>query len=84
MTLYVKTTLIETFGKTTTSFPCLNRKICKLNERKWLASLDQKYVLVLLPYCHHEFSHIFPKDVNNIHKFGQKFSVTFFQEFNKV
>ena len=33
-------------------------------------------MFVLLPYCHHVFSHIFPKEVNNIHKFSRKFCVT--------
>ena len=70
------------------------------NERNWFSnengfsSLDQKYVVcevmlsifVLLPFCHHVFSHIFPKDVNNIHKFHRKFCVTFFSRIqqNKV
>ena len=93
MSLYIKTTLIETFGKTTVTFQCLNRKVDGMNENGF-SSLDQKYVVsevmlsifVLLPFCHHVFSHIFPKDVNNIHKFRRKFCVTFFSRIqqNKV
>ena len=41
-------------------------------------------MFVLLPYYHHVFSHIFPKEVSNIHKFRRKFCVTFFQVFNKT